>query len=401
MAKKEKKLIIPPDITKIENKAYYEREDIIDVDYDPDACSLEQIAPQAFEQCRNLESVHLPDSITWIGANAFNNCNALMSLNLPLGLKNISPYLLVNCKSLKNVDIPKGVSEIGEGAFSGSGIKSIDIPEGVRWIQRKTFKDCYYLESVTLPPGVKKIDREAFSCCRSLKKINLPEGLQQIEESAFYFCSSLEEIYIPGSVRHVGAEAFMHCSNLKTIIIGEGVHTLPDSVFRDCDSLEKLVLPESTQFIYKYTFHDTGDYFREINLSGYRAIITNGASFYPNATDYIRRAKDIVDYENFSDELARDLKVPLYVDIYGKTRNPIVGEYLVQEGQFAVENALDSGNSACLAALCEFEGLINKENIDEYIQRAIDSKVKESFVILLQHKKNISGFDESNNRFQL
>ena len=113
--------------------------------------SVTSIEDCAFQACKSLTSVTIPNSVTSIGGSAFNNCS-----NLP------------------SVTIPNSVTSIGDAAFCNcSGLTSVTIPNSVTSIGRWTFEDCSGLTSVTI---------EA-------------ETPPTLDESAFYYtyCS----IYVP------------------------------------------------------------------------------------------------------------------------------------------------------------------------------------------------------------
>ena len=55
-----------------------------------------------------------------------------------------------NCKSLKSIDIPGKVTEIGNEAFTYSGIESIVIPKSVKSVKYFAFAFYEKLTSVTM-----------------------------------------------------------------------------------------------------------------------------------------------------------------------------------------------------------------------------------------------------------
>ena len=105
-----------------------------------------------------LEKIHLPNTITHIGANVFAECGELLTIKLPTSLV-----------------------EIGESAFV----------------------DCWQLERVSMPAKLKIIGPRAFQGCINMYQVKLNKGLEQIGEDAFDDCESLETILIPhGTLDH-------------------------------------------------------------------------------------------------------------------------------------------------------------------------------------------------------
>ena len=103
--------------------------------------SVTSIEDMAFQACKSLTYVTIPNSVTSIGGSAFSNCS-----NLP------------------SVTIPNSVTSIGDNAFYNcSGLTSVTIPNSVTSIGRWTFEDCSGLTSVTIeaetPPT---LDESAF-----------------------------------------------------------------------------------------------------------------------------------------------------------------------------------------------------------------------------------------------
>ena len=84
------------------------------------------IADRAFEDCRDLTSVTIPDSVTIIGGFAFAMCKGLTSVTVGNGVTSIVGSAFAMCTSLKSVTIGGSVTSISVYAFSGcSNLTSI------------------------------------------------------------------------------------------------------------------------------------------------------------------------------------------------------------------------------------------------------------------------------------
>ncbi len=177
--------------------------------YNGRAMNVVGIGNRAFDGCRSLTSITIPESVTSIGSEAF-----------------------AVCSSLTSIIIPNSVTSIGFGAFSGcSSLTSIIIPESVTSIGNQAFSDCSSLTSIAIPESLTSIGSGAFSHCTSLTSVTIPENVTGIGDHAFDYCSSLTSIIIPNSVTSIGFGAFFGCSSLTSIIIPESVTSIGGSAF--------------------------------------------------------------------------------------------------------------------------------------------------------------------------
>ena len=65
--------------------------------------NLQSIPDNAFEECRRLQSIDLPDRIKTIGYRAFYNCISLKEIWLPASLESITLHAFYNCDNLQTV----------------------------------------------------------------------------------------------------------------------------------------------------------------------------------------------------------------------------------------------------------------------------------------------------------
>ena len=127
--------------------------------------------------------------ITTIGDNAFEDCRLLENVTLPDSLETIGNYAFSECISLKEITIPENVSSIGDYAFN----------------------DCSSLESLEFPSGVKTISKYVAYNCGNLKQVVI-KGAKTIQTFAFSNCTKLETVYIPKTM----GEIYRQYSNLST-----------------------------------------------------------------------------------------------------------------------------------------------------------------------------------------
>lgn len=75
------------------------------------------IGPGCFENCAELTTIILPDTVTVIGAEAFAGCTNLRGLFVPEGTELIDTGAFLDCTSMEAIHIPSSVEAIGPGAF--------------------------------------------------------------------------------------------------------------------------------------------------------------------------------------------------------------------------------------------------------------------------------------------
>lgn len=112
-------------------------------------------------------------SVTRIGKSAFNFCKELTSVTIPNSVTSIGDLAFNTCTSLNSITIPNSVFRIGELAF---------------WY-------CTNLTSITLSDGLYIIGHSAFAECKKLSSINIPKTVIIIGTTAFFLCHSIQDVY--------------------------------------------------------------------------------------------------------------------------------------------------------------------------------------------------------------
>lgn len=174
-----------------------------------------RIGNEAFNDCADLTSVTIPDSVKSIGVSAFDDCSSLTSVDIPDSVTFIGSAAFRKCYNLTSVDIPDSVTFIGDGAFlECDSLESVTLPEGITSINDYTFHQCLHLENITIPAGVTVIGTGAFART-GLTNIAIPDGVTSIERGAFSTCISLTSVTIPDSVKSIEC-AFCYCELLTS-----------------------------------------------------------------------------------------------------------------------------------------------------------------------------------------
>ncbi len=130
------------------------------------------------------------------------------SVSVVGGTSGIADYAFDNCDEITSVTIPDSVSFIGKGAFNDCGkLRQVTLPSGITAIESKCFNCCEKLVSAAIPDGVERIGDAAFFGCRSLTEASIPESVRVIGEAAFG-STGIHKVSIPSSVEVLGRCCF-------------------------------------------------------------------------------------------------------------------------------------------------------------------------------------------------
>ena len=108
----------------------------------------------AFQNCTNLVSITIPNSVTAIKRKVFQGCTSLVSVTISNGVMNIRASAFEGCTSLTSITIPESVTQIGEFAFLDCTsltfveCKSITPPKA----EEVLFSDITYKDAVLYVP---------------------------------------------------------------------------------------------------------------------------------------------------------------------------------------------------------------------------------------------------------
>ena len=209
----------------------------------------------SFSGLNKLISIKLPKSLKETN-QAFNECKYLKSVVLPDNIQNLGFETFARCSNLENVEFKK-CKAIGDHAFERSSIKQLTLPAGLESIGENAFKDCASLASITLSDGLKEIKMQAFENCRSLKSIAIPNGVETIEPRTFAECKSLKSISLPPSLKRIEETGILHCDSLESISL-PGITYIGGSAFDGCFGLKEIKLPSTLEKIEAWAFNATG-----------------------------------------------------------------------------------------------------------------------------------------------
>ena len=254
--------------------------------------SIITINGYAFESCKDLTEINIPDSVQTLGTKVFKD-SGVKTVNIGTGLITIGKYAFASsavttinisesnkvlttieeyafdsCDALTEIVLPNNVAErtkeegmtgieIKKYAFSEcSSLKELVIPDTVTELGKYVCSNCTSLETLELGNGITEIKEEQFSNKNNLDKlvtVTIGTGVKTIEKKAFAD-SKITKIIIPDNVETIGIEAFTACVNLTTVEIGKGVKTIGTNAFSGCGYYQsaahlKLTIPDQVETI--------------------------------------------------------------------------------------------------------------------------------------------------------
>ena len=279
------------------------------VTYNKRTYRVTSINEGAFSHCSDLNSVTIPNSITYIGYEAFYWWHSLNSIYITdlaawCNIKDDDSclsysHLFLNGEEVKDLIIPNGVTSISDWAFSCSGLTYVSIPNSVTSIGYGAFSRCSGLSTIKSEienPFV--LDTRVFSNVYARATLIVPKGKKSaynstegwknfkyiVEEGEFvvddiYYkidenntASVIKgnreysgDIVIPAYVNYDGKTynvtsideyAFQSCSGLTSVTIPNSVTSIGYGAFLDCSGLTSVTIPNSVTSIGYLAFWD-------------------------------------------------------------------------------------------------------------------------------------------------
>ena len=270
-----------------------------------DGKTVTGIGDSVFYNCKQIEHISIPDTITHIGRSAFKD-TGLQSLTLPSGLESIGSYFIAGT-GIEELTIPKTVKSMGNqidildyvmggdasGALEESNVKTLVFEEGMSYIPTFAAQNAKQLSSVTIPESVTQISSYAFSGCESLANIDLPasvemigfraladtgltnltlkDGLKEIN-GCFIAGTGIKSITIPKTVEtmctieeeyggwssglYTATYGALQGSNIESLVLTSGIPYVPYGAAKNVSTLQEVSIPDTAVIIGAYAFYE-------------------------------------------------------------------------------------------------------------------------------------------------
>lgn len=148
---------------------------------------------------------------------------AIKSITLSEGIAKIGNEAFKDCKSLEKINFPKSLTDVAYNAFDGTAWLD-NQPEGVLYINDFVFgyKSGSSSSDVVaeIKKGTKSISAGAFKNHTEISEIIIPDSVIKLGDGAFEGCNNLKELYIPSSITETDGNPFSFLSK-KVVIKGD------------------------------------------------------------------------------------------------------------------------------------------------------------------------------------
>lgn len=268
---------------------------------------ISAIMEHAFSGCKKLDTLSVPDTLSFIGAYAiedtpfYNNYketgeniiigsvyykyfpsykysyvyNEETSIyepvvspfdeEIPEGIVSISYSAFQNVEGLTNLTMPESLKTIYDYAFANcTSLETISFHDDIQYVGNNAFFNTVWLNdatngfaiagnylykyvggggSITVPYSVKIIGSEAFALNTNITRVIIQDGVNKIMGGAFYRCENLQTVVISSTVMSIGNQGFYGCKNLANITFNEGLLSIGSKCFLSCSNLKYAIIP--------------------------------------------------------------------------------------------------------------------------------------------------------------
>lgn len=233
-----------------------------------------------FNNCKNLETVTLPDDATLIDNYMFSGLSNLKNVNIPTSLIKIGDNAFYQT-SIDNISLPEALTTISKNAFTETKLTKINIPGNVTVIDYNSFYNCQNLTQVEVSPDAKySIGQYAFQSTNvdNESVMAILKGAISADTYIFDKCTNITDI----EVSFLRGNMFSNCTNLRTVkmiegtimtatgdkvfyndaaleevILGNGITLIGTNVFYNCTSLKSVYLPSTLTSSYNNSLTST------------------------------------------------------------------------------------------------------------------------------------------------
>ncbi len=220
---------------------------------------IDTISNKLFENCINLEEVHLSDNIKHIGNEAFKGATSLIEMEWSDYIETVGDYAFQNTNFTGEVFLGPNLVSIGEGAFQDSkAMTKITIPNGVSVLNNYVFDGCENLSEIvlsedeyTLNSRITAIGIAAFRGT-AISEFTLPFSVRTIQDSMFEGCENLVSVYAYNNVNDTTRTDYVFDEETGDNIpvqVSQGLTKITTKAFNNAIEFKELVLVDEDNVV--------------------------------------------------------------------------------------------------------------------------------------------------------
>ncbi len=278
------------------------------------------ISKGAFNNCRSIVSLTIPDSVQSIAEGAFVGCTALKNITIGAGMQTIPLNIFSEIPALETIVISQDNERYAftSGCLIDKKTKTLLLTFGsftipadgsVEIIGAGSISENDEITELIIPEGVKAVKDRAISDCPKLKKLHFSSTVESIEIGGVSGCTAIEVLSVAE-----GNELYRSSGNCiidvkdYSILLGCKASVIPDEQYLDsiserafdgCTGLVALSLPDQISAIGKYAFRNCTS-LKDVKLSGRMRYIYDGAFMGCTAIEEIKISKEFSYGDNYS-----------------------------------------------------------------------------------------------------
>jgi hypothetical protein len=155
--------------------------------------------------------------------SAFETCRNIKEMNLPNHIKNIDQYTFQFCYQLKKIDLPTSLELIKSYAFFyAKDLEEIHLPHGTKQIEYKAFARCESLKSFVLNPELRLINHFAFENCSSLINFDATQSRNLVLSNSAFGAEAMPKLVVSICLNNLTSEykCFGYTQAEKQVLLG-------------------------------------------------------------------------------------------------------------------------------------------------------------------------------------
>ena len=174
------------------------------------------VGEAAWRSCRQLQVVHLPETVVSLLHGAFSRCQVLRVVTAP-GCKHFGTKVFEECCSPTQIGVtqcPGNIlapqAQLRPRVFQGcTALRHLNLGKSgcSPAYPNRSLPDCCFLEAgivaLFLPPDFNRIGSAACVSCQQLQTVDLSQTcVIEILGSTFAYCSQLQQLSLPRNLRN-------------------------------------------------------------------------------------------------------------------------------------------------------------------------------------------------------